>query len=565
MSNRQILWKLTTLKAKTDMKRIINSFIFIVLLSSSVVAQTERGEIESGEFVINKDLEIKLPQYDRYFEKIPPLPVDDTEKKTYFSIPDFEVATPPLTPRLRVLKLKNEKPQPAYRNYVRLGFGNYTSPYFEGFITNGNQDKVALDVHAIHLSSGSGPVDDEFSADSHSGINAHATIFGKKATTTFGVNYQRDAVRYYGYESFELITEDSIKQVYQRYGADVKIQNTKGDGEVDYEIDLGYQRQVNSQSNSEGLFNIDAALEFDLSEGFDAFLGASALVGQYKAESETLNRNVYKIQPAIGFYRDDLWIKAGLNMVIQNDTSGTLSGALIYPVIQGEYNILDQFLVYGGIEGDLNVNTWQSFTAGNAFVAPAIRLEHTSKPIEVSIGVKGNIMNEVGYDVGASYGAYKNMAYFVNNPLIPQHFQVVYDDGTSGLLTLRGGLDYAKKDVAGANLKLAYFNYNTNNIDRPWHRPAFESELNVWYNLYDKIRISTDWFYLSGIEALDTDGASALELDNIFDINLSIDYAFSDKYSAFVNVNNMLGKNYQRYYRYPVRGIQVMLGVSASF
>ena len=58
---------------------------------------------------------------------------------------------------------------------------------------------------------------------------------------------------------------------------------------------------------------------------------------------------------------------------------------------------------------------------------------------------------------------------------------------------------------------------------------------------------------------------NTIELDNIIDLNFKIDYLLSEKFSAFLSLENILGNNYQRYYRYPVRGIQVMAGLSVSF
>jgi outer membrane receptor protein involved in Fe transport len=55
------------------------------------------------------------------------------------------------------------------------------------------------------------------------------------------------------------------------------------------------------------------------------------------------------------------------------------------------------------------------------------------------------------------------------------------------------------------------------------------------------------------------------ELPSFFDINLGADYAVSDKFSVFLSATNLLNNNYDRFYSYPVQGINVMAGVSLKF
>jgi len=56
-----------------------------------------------------------------------------------------------------------------------------------------------------------------------------------------------------------------------------------------------------------------------------------------------------------------------------------------------------------------------------------------------------------------------------------------------------------------------------------------------------------------------------IALDPALDLNAKVDYFLSKKISAFLKFNNLLSSNYQLYLYYPVRGFQVMGGVSWSF
>jgi hypothetical protein len=39
---------------------------------------------------------------------------------------------------------------------------------------------------------------------------------------------------------------------------------------------------------------------------------------------------------------------------------------------------------------------------------------------------------------------------------------------------------------------------------------------------------------------------------------------FSKQFSTFVKLNNIIGKNYQRYYNYPQLGLNFLIGVNVA-
>ena len=66
-------------------------------------------------------------------------------------------------------------------------------------------------------------------------------------------------------------------------------------------------------------------------------------------------------------------------------------------------------------------------------------------------------------------------------------------------------------------------------------------------------------------KAYDSTLEEVIQLPGIVDLNLSVQYLFSDRLGAFLRFDNIIGRNYERYYRYPSRGIQIIGGVSINF
>jgi outer membrane cobalamin receptor len=116
-------------------------------------------------------------------------------------------------------------------------------------------------------------------------------------------------------------------------------------------------------------------------------------------------------------------------------------------------------------------------------------------------------------------------------------------------------------------IRADYFNYNTKTLEEAWHRPTFKLTGTFRYNVYEKIVFGSNIYFISGMRAKSYTSTTeeVLTLSGIIDLNLSVQYLFSDRLGAFLRFDNILGKNYERYYRYPSRGIQIIGGVSINF
>ena len=56
----------------------------------------------------------------------------------------------------------------------------------------------------------------------------------------------------------------------------------------------------------------------------------------------------------------------------------------------------------------------------------------------------------------------------------------------------------------------------------------------------------------------------AKELKPYVDANLGIEYRYNKALSAFLNINNIAARRYERYYGYPSQRINFILGISYS-
>ena len=95
------------------------------------------------------------------------------------------------------------------------------------------------------------------------------------------------------------------------------------------------------------------------------------------------------------------------------------------------------------------------------------------------------------------------------------------------------------------------------------------------YNVFDKLMLGVEGYFFAasyGISYLPTTTVGAARAadfyratDPIIDLNLRADYRITPKISIFAMGNNLLNRQYQRFYGYPVKGINVLGGATYTF
>ncbi len=249
----------------------------------------------------------------------------------------------------------------------------------------------------------------------------------------------------------------------------------------------------------------------------------------------------------------------------ENDTLGNLDQLHFYPVFKADYTLADEFIVYGGLEGDIMANTLRSITLENPWLKPGTPLFHTNKTIEFYGGIRGKLIDRINYNTGLSLANYKNMYFFVNNTMDSTKFDLLYDQGNTALFRFFGEIGLAREELYRLDLRADFYSYGTEDIGEAWHKPSYRVSLSGSYNLYEKILLNADFFVLGGIKAREVSTERAVDLDNVLDLSFKIDYLFSDRFSVFIDLNNIFGNNYQRLYNYPSQGFLGMFGASYSF
>ncbi|MEM6522382.1 MAG: hypothetical protein AAF693_01265 [Bacteroidota bacterium] len=544
--------------------------LFIIVAPSISMAQNSwenDGEIEDVEIEIVKDRQINLPKANRNFDKIPPLAVPSRTDKLEYFYQSVNLILPELNIRVRPLKMKSQPIAKIYGNYLKAGFGNFTTPYFEGYLANKRNKEYTFGTHLKYLRSQNGPIDDENSGSGMFDVDVFGKIFNKNFTVSGSAGFKSRNYHFYGYGDRDLDAFSVDEQVFNNFFLNGSIENIDKSAKFQYYTGLKFDYLADDFNAKESEVQFDFRGNYSLSDQTSIDLsGDLDLITQEDDLIEANTRNIFRITPTVNFEYEGFRISVGFNAVYENDTLGDSEELHFYPMVRASYDLTEDFQVYAGIRGDIEKNSLRRLTEENPFLGANTPAYNQDKTFEFFGGIDGKLSSKLGFGAGVSAANYKNMYFFITQPEDQTRFLTLYSEDNFGVFNLFGELTYNNEDKLRLGLRTDVFGYdNPEDIPEAWHKPNYQISFTSTYKLYDKLIFGGEVYGTGGIKALDNETGSAVELDAAFDVNIKAEYLVSRQISTFVRFNNILGNQYELLLNYPVRDLQFMIGATYSF
>ncbi|MGB0525651.1 MAG: hypothetical protein ACPGJS_21920 [Flammeovirgaceae bacterium] len=530
----------------------------------------EESDIEDAELVIEKQKKLTLPRASRQFKKMTAVSRQGTSnEEVNYQLRMVNYNLQDIEPSIRVRKMQKEPLDKLYGNYIKGGIGNFLTPYLEGHFNSKRNEKYLYGLSLRHLSSRNGPVHKNNSGVGHSDIRAYGKYIFDYASLGAQLGYERRRVHFYGYDDAFVegdIEADSIRQNFNDFAISLMLEGTGGKRSP-----LSYKASTDVNLFSDTFhdlseLNIDVNLSgrYDLNDESNVSFHLNPIINNNQYGSDKTNRGILKAGGAFHYLQEGLELKVGARLAYNLDSTTNLSRFGIYPDISVNYALKDVVSVFAKAEGDLRQQSFRELTLENPFLADTVTLRHTHNIADLALGVQLTPMDKLGIRLQGGYGLYKNFHYFVNDYGVDSsQFRLAFDTGTTGVFNFTGEVTVNFSNFR-TMLKSTFYSYNTQDFAEAIHRPTLENNLLVTYNYRDKVFFNVDVFHVGGLQALNANG-TAFDLDDIVDVSFKVDYLFSDVVSVFLSAKNLTGQEYQRYYRYPVRGINIMAGGTYAF
>ena len=579
-------------KMMMNTKRLHNVFLSVVLAWSGFTLAQENTPKDSLDTQLVKVVKPYTPKISDAFKLKQPPSLDDQQNRpkqtieyTIYSIPVASTFTPAKSKSIGLEQLKKEK---KFSNIASLSGGNYTSIKGDLFLNKSIAKGKNLSTFLSHQSS-QGGIEDMFLDDGFSTNTAQFkyAVDQRSLNWNVGLNAQRFMTNWYGLapefdvEQNKSFDAKQVVSIFEAKGglninegvldaADLKVYKLSDDFDTN---------EIRAQLNTKFNLNI-------LDQTIQSHVNLDVLKGNFDQNYTTTQAIDYgnltaSIIPSYKFERSNLILNLGLKTVYLNDTERSKQKFYVYPNISASYAVVNSILIaYAGIEGDLMQNTYRDLYAINSFVFPTLNISPTLMPYKFFLGTKGKLSNSFSYDVSGVFSRQNDAVFFQKNtPQISLNqrsyqygnsFGIVYDNLET--LTFQGTLNFDLSDKFNFVAKTSLSSYNLSNEKHAWNLPEIQSSVDIRYHPTDRLNLGLQGFYYGARYDLQKFEPSVIfnpskitKLDAFLDLNIDASYMLTPRWTVTLKLNNVLGKNYQRWMHYPVQGVQVSAGAFYKF
>ena len=537
------------------------------------------------------------------FEKIstPATIIDTVQEKVafdYYITPQKVDVTFSPSP-IKAMKIAPEPMKRLYRNFIKVGFGYPLTPLAELSIHNGSNKKNSFGLNIHHFSSWAQPIGKTmkqytYYPTSDTKSEFFFSRFFKKQTLYSSIGYNHQSARYYGFKIAETplptyysgdLYEDSLKTHFHHVRAEIGLRSNynlderalKQDVRINYDGIFTRHHDMENHIGLTSFFAYDARwLKISGSQLYRLNLNFDYYNNKYGPVGDSLlpSSHALLFNPEIYAHWtfNEYHILVGLGTAIGSKTNQDKVDFAIYPLGEIQLGLIRGILsIYAGVNGNLVYNSYEKLLYENPFIKPQLTdTRYTKNWIHIYGGIKGNLVKKLNYNIFAEYTYAQNMLFYVQDTsaILHNQFDVVYDDG--GYLHVGLNMNWEVMNQLHLSLDGDYWLYHLNTIQKPWYKPALEFGFSGKYFFKDFLVFNANFDLGFGrwAWALDPETSTTYEaqlMKPILDFGIGAEWLINKQFTAFLNVHNIAGQYYAKYYDYRSFGINVLAGVTYSF
>ncbi len=451
-----------------------------------------------------------------------------------------------------------------HHQYIKAGFGNYSSPYLEAGASFGDGKRSMITAHGKYQSAkGSLPLQEY----SRTGIDLLGIFTTKKnQEITSKIYWNNNSVYRYGYQPDSLkMNADSLHNKFNTIGIALgfenKVQTAYG---ITYHPQLEFNTFFNTSASKEINLLIKAPISKAFGRLFTLDLIPTADITHYSnnqfEDTVSLNNNIYNFNASIRFTTPNFKANIGLLPTWDNGQFSLL------PNFTAEGKLADKKLVIeAGWIGYFQKNTYKSLAEINPYIIPVSTLFNT-KTTEEYVGIKGSISNHITGNAKLSFLKMDNVALFANDTAARnnQNFLVLNEPSLQAL-RLKAEIIYATQEKLFILAGVTYTQFTKLSVNnKAYGLLPLEIYSTLHWKVLNDLTLKSDLFFFDGSYYRNPKLQSS-KLNPAFDANIGAEFPVMKKLNAWIQFNNFLNNKYQRWNQYQVLGFQLLAGVVYSF
>ena len=541
------------MKNKQKMKWI--GFFLFVFMSGITDCLMAQEDIRVEEVQVIKDFEARLKD----FQKVnldPVLPVFDIDSRKY----EYKVSAIPIKlkyekPSIRPLALPDEPSVKRYNGMFSLAYG-VPNALNGAFSYGTTKEDFSSSVAIRHRSANNKKiVNQQFIQNSVDFVlsDSPAADFSYEGHAFFDVDY-----RYmYGVEaaSDTTINYGSPERRLLRGDLAATLFKEELTGIMDANLTLGYRfLHENKESLIEHGLYVQTGLDFDFDESIRLNIPLTLDVIATKAPGSSA---LFGATPVFSYSNRFFQLKFGADLA----WSDTL---VAWP--EAEISIkklMRYFDVFIGTGQEARLHTAYDKTRLNPFYHLSTDSVALGWEQGYFAGIRGDVEG-AKFEIRAGYEQLNNMALFIPSATDPRKFSIVYDDGSD--YSVKGMLSYEiSSHITLSGVAAKHF-YAMERQEKAWHRPDFEADVTGRFNFFsNRFLVDGKLYFASGLHSPTLQGGDYETLPVIFDLSGAVQYRLSPAFSLSFEWNNVLAREYTRWYQYPAYKVFLLGGIKWQF
>ena len=472
------------------MKQIKWGLILLVLAIPGLLQAQDDEQLPGQNLTVFSEIKPILQEADKV-RLSPTLPrVEQAEPNLEYIFEEKQIEVAYEAPEVRPLAVKAESLEPLPHAFVKVGFGNVTTPMAEVYLNSGRKQKYrkgktnsnygAAFKYISQKSARAEQLYSDFRSRLFADFYTDAAYFSPYA------GYSRDGNRFYGYDPVNdsLLAAMDNKQVFNYYYGGLKFGNPEeNDARIDFdgELRMGYLSDYLGQGEINPVLGLQGSKELDNGHRINA--GIRLDYSRFTAFDTLMQTQlIFGFHPAYRI-RGDIWF-AELGLRTGSDDHGFF----IYPDLSFERQLMDESLVFSAhIRGQSLKNNYKTLSDENPYLQAGQRIT-SSRNLAVAAGLSGVPFTNFSYKVEAGYQNRRFMPYFMNDTLLPNRFNVIYDTATS-IVSLHAELGYELSKKMHFLVSGDFYKYSTSEQFKPWYKPSMKFSLFLQYYVLQSLRV----------------------------------------------------------------------------
>lgn len=448
------------------------------------------------------------------------------------------------------------------RNFVKAGYGNFSTPYVSAGFSFGDGKKFLANVYADYISS-KGKI--RYQDYSRLHVKAAGSYFLPKNEVYAGVDVRMNENFLYGYDtSMYKYTRKDVRQQFQDLSVRGGIRNTvTGEYGINYNPSLQVSNFINVNKLAETSVLLTVPVEKEFGEVFTFRVEGKADITSYTTKDVfpgiKLNNNVYQVGPSLLFSTPRFSINGGILPTWDN-------GKFIWlPNVYAEAQIAENIFAFqAGWVGRLTKNTYRNLSEINPYLK-TFTAQLNTKEVEYYGGIKATLGKHFNFNAKAGLVTYTNLPFFINDTATDNKSFVISNETGVRNFRVHGDVSYINQDKFTVTAGLTFNGYTGMKRNaKAWNTIPMEFSSSLRWWALKQVLLKADFYAFGGGHYLDKGNTSRVFAPGS-DFSAGIEFKISKMFSAWMDVNNIFNTKYQRWHNYEVYGLNLLGGIRVNF